>query len=1034
MGETKTEVSEAGFDREVRLGLVLYGGVSLAVYIGGVVRELFDAVHGRGVYKLLRALIGSQIKVDVISGTSAGGINGVLLAFALANNLELEEVAKLWREHGDLEKLMRGIGEPNPPSLLDGEGYFQPRLEEALGTMLAKKIEGEAPVDAIDVFVTATDFHGQLGFVLDNLNDVISVKDHRRVFQLKFRKGRANNDLVPPKDEKEQLEWKRALATVCRSTATFPGAFEPVEVPADERKFPGRSKWHHWLHDWSASKSPGDFVLVDGGVIDNKPFTHTLKAIYARTTEREVDRRLIFCEPDPENFDPVENEVPDFTQVVTASLSTLPGYETISDDLQSLADHNARVASYQSLVKSLPASELPKQTQAFRQSFYVNARIIAYTDKALTEIVAARQGSAAARRENDGQSLDAERARLAEVAKRVRSTARVDEEFLRSFDVGFRQRRLFHVVYELYDRLYDPKRVDRAVGKEAERIRQLLPLLNRQLQFFKIIDWVDTEWREEFGKNYSTSDTDQVWPMFYRRLAFLFSPVKDPEPKTPEALYGVLLKRLRSLQDPKFSVPEVDPPALLDQIEALLPVTEPSYVNFERLDELTYPIESLAHLEQKDAIETLRISPRDAQLGYCRREAYDKVTGEALGHFGAFLKRSWRSNDIMWGRLDSTTLLIQDLLSSEAVERARTQPSELLKLVADTFKNTTHTSELKTLEAWLERLAADRGAASKELEQKGCAVHEALAKLAQEQIISQELGNVLYDAVKQGSEWGTVPPDDGGLDSHVATWSATQVKAAKVTLEKSKGAETPSLAPATIAFSDYAVGTESLTRDVPPIVLLRLVMHTALVMQRVLGQVLGKKLPLGMSAALTPVLAAIRWVAFFGYAFALTGRIKPVTSGFALASVAALVASVPMRSLIWQKPDGVDWWLAVPFVFVPVAYVTLYLLVVQRSWVRWVSAAVFGAGIGLGAALWKHDYYKWLTDAVAAALKAFHPERLALGLTPMLLIVLGGVVLYEPWRRRRKKATARGCPRCAAAGPASPVQSSSDSGPGAMRA
>ena len=42
--------------REVRLGLVMYGGVSLAIYINGVAQEFFRAVRGRGVYRLIKAL------------------------------------------------------------------------------------------------------------------------------------------------------------------------------------------------------------------------------------------------------------------------------------------------------------------------------------------------------------------------------------------------------------------------------------------------------------------------------------------------------------------------------------------------------------------------------------------------------------------------------------------------------------------------------------------------------------------------------------------------------------------------------------------------------------------------------------------------------------------------------------------------------------------------------------------------------------------------------------------------------------------
>ena len=49
--------------REVRLGVVIYGGLSLAIYINGVAREFFDAVRGRGVYRLIKAITDSEIVV-----------------------------------------------------------------------------------------------------------------------------------------------------------------------------------------------------------------------------------------------------------------------------------------------------------------------------------------------------------------------------------------------------------------------------------------------------------------------------------------------------------------------------------------------------------------------------------------------------------------------------------------------------------------------------------------------------------------------------------------------------------------------------------------------------------------------------------------------------------------------------------------------------------------------------------------------------------------------------------------------------------
>ena len=58
--------------------------------MNGVANEFFNAVKGRGPYRLLKALTDSDIVVDIVSGTSAGGINGVLLSYALSNDREFE--------------------------------------------------------------------------------------------------------------------------------------------------------------------------------------------------------------------------------------------------------------------------------------------------------------------------------------------------------------------------------------------------------------------------------------------------------------------------------------------------------------------------------------------------------------------------------------------------------------------------------------------------------------------------------------------------------------------------------------------------------------------------------------------------------------------------------------------------------------------------------------------------------------------------------------------------------------------------------
>ena len=106
-GETRVDSVVEEKSREVRLGLVMYGGVSLAIYINGVAHEFFRAVRGQGIYRLVKALTDSDIVVDIISGTSAGGINGILLGYALCNKKDFGSSASLWREYGDIAKLLR---------------------------------------------------------------------------------------------------------------------------------------------------------------------------------------------------------------------------------------------------------------------------------------------------------------------------------------------------------------------------------------------------------------------------------------------------------------------------------------------------------------------------------------------------------------------------------------------------------------------------------------------------------------------------------------------------------------------------------------------------------------------------------------------------------------------------------------------------------------------------------------------------------------------------------------------------------------
>ena len=111
--------------KELRIALVCYGGVSLAVYMHGVTRELWhlarasrDYHSGKaprggvdGVYTELLAAIEDKhslrlrVVPDIMSGASAGGINAVFLAQAIHSGQSLEPLTDLWLEVADVDIL-----------------------------------------------------------------------------------------------------------------------------------------------------------------------------------------------------------------------------------------------------------------------------------------------------------------------------------------------------------------------------------------------------------------------------------------------------------------------------------------------------------------------------------------------------------------------------------------------------------------------------------------------------------------------------------------------------------------------------------------------------------------------------------------------------------------------------------------------------------------------------------------------------------------------------------------------------------------
>ena len=94
----------------------------------------------------------------------------------------------MWRDAGDIQKLMRKPADEDTHSVLDSR-YYQEQLANCFSKTLTTPANGRvAPaITELDLFVTGTDTHGVVSTIYDELGHPIDVKKHRAMFQLQYR-------------------------------------------------------------------------------------------------------------------------------------------------------------------------------------------------------------------------------------------------------------------------------------------------------------------------------------------------------------------------------------------------------------------------------------------------------------------------------------------------------------------------------------------------------------------------------------------------------------------------------------------------------------------------------------------------------------------------------------------------------------------------------------------------------------------------------------------------------------------------------
>lgn len=300
-------------DHEVRIALVLNGGVSLAVWMGGVTHELdlirrasgpagappaqpYDEVLAERWRELCHS--GDErrrVVVDVIAGTSAGGLNGSLLATAISNGSTLDPdgehgpwLRQKWVGLGSLEvgKLVPSAG-VKPSSVLDG-GYFLKELDSLIKGVAEAGETGAQ--EAVTLFVTASGLGVQQFEATDAAGQCFVVPDHRYLFRFTSEQTATYDGLTRTFSvaERNELTNTKLLALAARASASFPAAFAPVRETPKLADSPPRLQ--------PTTAAPGAW-LVDGGVLDNAPFGPVLDVVARRPVAGRASRYVLYVVP-----------------------------------------------------------------------------------------------------------------------------------------------------------------------------------------------------------------------------------------------------------------------------------------------------------------------------------------------------------------------------------------------------------------------------------------------------------------------------------------------------------------------------------------------------------------------------------------------------------------------------------------------------------------------------------------------------------------------------------------------------------------
>ncbi|OSC42131.1 patatin-like protein [Mycobacterium decipiens] len=730
--------------QEVRFATTMTGGVSLAIWMAGVTREinlLTQASQWRRLggtfptssqltnesaaslrrYAQLIDLLDLVVDVDILSGTSAGGINAALLASSRVTGSDLGGLRDLWLDLGALTDLLRDPRDKNTPSLL----YGDERMFAALAKQLPKLATGPFPPTAFPagartpsttLYITTTLLTGEIGRFTDSFGTLVQDVDRRGLFTF-TETDLAQHDTVP------------ALALAARSSASFPVAFEPSFLPFTK----GTPKKGTKNAEVPARPAMARFTnltrphwVTDGGLLDNRPIGVLFKRIFDRPARRPVRRVLLFVvpssgpapdpmhEPPPDNVDEplglIDGLLKGLAAITTQSIAAdLRAIRAHQDCMEARTDAKLRLAEL--------AATLPDGTRLLTPSLLTDYRTREATKQAhvLTDALLRQLSTCPpdAGRAAEGlpKNWESELTVGGDAEKVCRR--RITETILLRWSQP-RNQPLPQTPADLAR--FGQSAYDLAKGCALTLVQSAFQLARADADvaaLAELTEAVHRAWRPP-----APLDLGALVRTVCRRPAvrqgtlenaadLLAADYLEQSTVNEEAwdrLGAVLVNAYPGLTQLAAGAAadtgaQADSPVARDHVAAGQLTTYLTYLGTYqgRADDprnsrtMAWKLFDLATTQRamlpadadiEQALELVQVSADTRSLlAPDWQTAQQKLTGMQLHHFGAFYKRSWRANDWMWGRLDGAGWLVHVLLDPRRVrwivkERADTTAPE----------------------------------------------------------------------------------------------------------------------------------------------------------------------------------------------------------------------------------------------------------------------------------------------------------------------------------------------------------------------